>query len=200
MAIIEALFDRYNAIGFEISNNPDKSLSITPTFRLTPKSTLPIEGKPYPIKDEPFLDCSLNIFVSGIIGGFIVDSTDRGLIARAPVAPIANTSKMPGTTVFTRHGMWLIGIGYALDRSTVVQRDTDDMTKTFKVETRGDSLYIERRIEHSDPKHALRYSIIVKGDSSLTIRSLPLSKSGIAWRWFNRNIDRIAEIIIKAMR
>lgn len=200
MAIIEALFDRYNAIGFEISNNPDKSLSITPTFRLTPKSTLPIEGKPYPIKDEPFLDCSLNIFVSGIIGGFIVDSTDRGLIARAPVAPIANTSKMPGTTVFTRHGMWLIGICYALDKSTTKHRDTGNIAKMFKVETRGDSLYIERKIEHEDPKHALRYSIIVNRDSSLTIRGLPLSKRGIVWRWFDRNIDRILGIIIKAIK
>ena len=129
MTLIEALFDKYRAIGFEISNNPNKSLSVTPTFRITPKATLPIEGEQYPIKDEPFLDCSLNIFVSGLKGGFVVDSTDRGLIARAPTAPITNAGKMPGTTVFTRHGMWLIGIGYALDRSTVVQRDTDDMTK-----------------------------------------------------------------------
>ena len=200
MALIEALFDRYHEAGFEISNNSNKSLSVTPTFSVTPKATLPVEGQQYPIIDEPFLDCSLNIFVSGLTGGFAIDSTGRGLIARTPTAPITNAGKMPGTTVFMRHGMWLIGIGYALDRSTATQRDIGDMNKTFKVELRGDLLYIERKIEHSDPKHALRYSIIVRGDSSLTIRGLPPSKRGIIWRWFNRNIDRIAALAIKAIK
>ena len=195
MALIEALLDRYQTVGFKLRNNSDKSLSVIPTFSVTPKTALPLEGQQYPIVDEPFLDCSLNIFVSGLIGGFAVDSSNRGLIARTPVAPITNVAKMLGTTVFMRYGMWLIGIGYALDKSTNTQRDIGKVNKTFKVKQMGDSLYIERKIEHDNLQYALRYSIIVNSDSSLVIKELDTPIIITFWRWLKRNVGNIISFV-----
>jgi hypothetical protein len=195
VALIEALLDRYQAAGFTLRNNSDKSLSVIPTFRVTPKTTLPVEGQQYLIVDEPFLDCSLNIFVSGLRGGFAVDSSNRGLIARTPVAPITNAAKMPGTTIFMRHGIWLIGIGYDLDRRMATQRDIGNMNKTFKVKRRGDLLYIERKIEHDDPQHALRYAILIDSNSSLLIKELPTPHLIVAGRWLKRNAGNILSLV-----
>ena len=102
---------------------------------------------------------------------------------------------MLGTTVFMRYGMWLIGIGYALDKSTNTQRDIGKVNKTFKVKQMGDSLYIERKIEHDNLQYALRYSIIVNSDSSLVIKELDTPIIITFWRWLKRNVGNIISFV-----
>ena len=196
MALIEGLLNRYEAIGFKLENNADKSVSITPTLDLPQKEALPQEGQEYLIRDELFLDCSLNIFVSGTTGGFSIDSSERGLIVRAPTAPLTNAGKMGGTTKFMRHKKWLIGIGYALDKDTTKQNEGNS-DKTFEVRRSGDTLHITRSIEHGMPDYALRYAISINPDSSLVIKELKASKVNKILKWLSHNRAEIAKAILR---
>ena len=196
MALIEGLLNRYEAIGFKLENNADKSVSITPTLDLPQKDSLPQEGHEYLIKDELFLDCSLNIFVSGTTGGFAIDSSERGLIVRAPTAPLTNAGKMGGTTKFMRYKKWLIGIGYTLDKETTKQNE-ENGGKTFKTEKRRDTLHITRNIEHRMPDYALKYTICINPDSSLVIKELKRSIVNKVVGWLSHNKAEIAKAILR---
>ena len=195
MVLIDALLDKYAGIGFRLSNNSNKSLSVVPTFIVAPKTAIPIEGQVYSVKNEPVLDCSLNIFVSGLTGGFTVDPSEKGLRVSPPHGGINSISKISGTTKFIRHGMWLISIGYALDKTTTTQRDVGNMNKTFKVKLAGDSLHIERKIENANPQYAMRYVIVVKSDSSLIIKELTTPATTVIGRWLKRNMGTIISLI-----
>lgn len=196
MALIEGALDKYEAIGFKLKNNKNKSILVTPTLNLPLKDSLPQEGREYLIKDELFLDCSLNIFVSGTTGGFAVDSSERGLIIRAPTSPITNAEKMGGTTKFMRHKKWLIGIGYALDKNTSKQNEMR-IEKTFKIKQNIKLFHIKRRIENSLSDYALRYSLTINPDSSLIIKELKASKVNKLMNWLSHNKATIIGVILK---
>ena len=187
VAITESLLKEYENAGFSVICRKDGSAEIIPIGRfIVNKKILPISGVSIDISMELFVQCGLNILVSGPMGHFSIDPTKDTLKIGTPInGSIGTFSPIAGNNRYLRSGVWLINILHGLDRSTTNNTDMS-LEKAFDIERTGGTVAIHRKFTHDLDQYSRRYTLRTTKRSSIVISADPHSRFYKIWKFIRR--------------